>query len=103
MEEVRAVIDLGNRVHLYVIDGKVVRHLLNPDYMHLPAGAKESMDCKDYTWASSAASPSKCSWSEDEKEKGDGDEVALILIVKDDCPDGSTIKFSNCNSHLIDV
>lgn len=54
MEELRAVIDLGNRVPSLVIDGEVFWLLLDTEYTQLPDRAEDSTDSDHSTLATSA-------------------------------------------------
>lgn len=73
MEELKAVLDFGNRTALFVIDGEVVQHQLDPNFVHLPSGAKDSTDSENFTSARSAVAFSGFSRSEEKRDTEEDD------------------------------
>lgn len=80
MEELKAVLDLANRVATFDIDGDAVQLPLHPDYINCPVNEKEGTDSEDFTSASSAVPSLESSSDESETGKEDnGDEFLLTL------------------------
>lgn len=95
MEELKVVLDLGNRVASLVIDGKVVQLSPDPDYMHLLANVKDGTESEDFTSSTSKVPSSESSSRVDDNGEDVEVDEEFILRINDDSPNESNIIRSN--------
>lgn len=87
MEELKTALDMGNRVASFVMDGEVVWLPLHPEYLHLSAKSKDSIDAEEFTSSTSGVPLSESPSNDDEKEDHGGEDGEFNLTIRDDCPD----------------
>lgn len=90
MEKLKWVLDIGNRVASFIIDGAVVQVPMDLEYVYEDVNGKDVTDSEDFMSAALAAVPSGQS---EEEEKGTGEELVLMLsesvgkLASEDDPD----------------
>lgn len=79
METMEGVLDLGNQVASFVVDGDKIEIPMEPDYIHGDPGYKSATDTDEFSSATSAGQS-----EEGNVTDSDTTEEELIVIIKDE-------------------